>query len=474
MSNYSFVSELARTGMWEMLPIAFHHYRSIIVGARTKQNLAETQWEEKRIPPKALVFKSGHPEPEEKLYTNAKMYDNYVWNTDDDDQIIHVTPIQGPITHGGAMCSYGTRELADAFMYAENHPKVIGHLVILDTPGGSANANDLNEQFQNAKKPVVGLIRGQNASKGVHISTYIPHVFAEDGNMEVGCIGALCGFSGMKSGTEFEGNIYYELYSEQNPEKNDWYREAIQKGNTEIIQNKLNELAGNFIENVKKRWPNVKEERLKGRMFPASEVIGELVDGIKSYADTIDYIFELAGVERKQKGIVTPVGILNTQEDNSSEEKNTPAATEVTVEEKSIYNPQNPKTSMELAKLKSILGDDVTAEVDDKGQVIMTQELTDRLADAALNSRQQAEASGKTVAEMQTKFSALEEQVQSLSEQVRPVSKGTGADDNDAEPGAGSKKGCLFEGIPEQNWATKYDIMKSAMIESGFMNPETK
>jgi len=446
-----------------MEPEMFSYFRSILLASRSARGINEINWEDQPVAPQMLVFRKNGNDIEERFYAwDAKKYESYLYDSDknDDDQIIHLTSLQGPVTHGGAPCSFGTREMADAFLFADNHPKVVGHLVVLDTPGGAARAKDLNTAFQNAKKPVVGLIRGMNASMGVYISTDIPHLYAEDGSMEIGCIGAMWQMSGIKSGTEFKGETFYELYASQSKDKNGMYREAIQNDNTEPAQEELDRLAAEFISKVKTRWPNVKEERLTGKMYPASEVVGELVDGILSYEGAIDKIFELAGVERLQKGTITPVGMppasttdtegdpeplstLNSQ--LSTESTASPSATEVT-EEEQPYNPQKPLL-MDLTRLQSILGSDVTAEVDENGQVVMTQELNDAVLAALETAQTRAITLAQEKTQLEQTVSQKDQQITELSKETRPFESGAATDDNALEKD-NVVEGSILSGMP--------------------------
>lgn len=302
-----------------MEPSVFSYYKSLLSVARMdSEAIREINWGEKRTEGSLLVFKPNHVEPETRLIQTKYPQ----WYSSDtigkEDQIIHVLPITGAITHGGAECSYGTREMADRFLYADNQECVIGHLVLLDTPGGSATANDLDMVFANAKKPTVALIRGMNASKGVWISSFIPHVFAERDDIEVGCIGAMAHMQGKKNGIDRNNEVSYEVYAENSVFKNIEYREAIQNGNLEPIMKMLNQFESDFRETVKKRWPNVPDDKLQGRMYRASEVKGELIDGIKSYSQAVNYIFELVGVSRNNPGLITTMGVIGTADDDDN------------------------------------------------------------------------------------------------------------------------------------------------------------
>lgn len=439
--SYKLISEVMRTAAWQMHPEVFDYYKDFIL-TQYRNPLIQTEWGEKRKPSYLLVFNPELVEPEERLIMtgNTHWYDEkYIGK---DDQIINVIDLSGPITRGGAECSYGTIDLADRFSYADTKPSVVGHLVLINTPGGSASANDLNNLFENSKKPVVALIRGMNASKGVEIASHIPHVFAENDLAEIGSIGTFASLQGIRNGKEIDGVQHYTVYATRSTQKHFAYREAIEKGNLEPVQKEIDGVNETFISNVKKRWPKCSEERLTGEMYNASEVEGELHDGYKSYSEAIDYIFELAGVERKQKGVVTPVGIApatdggnGTQEEaaGTQEEAATPEtgptsheinneaapATEVTEATDTDTNPQTNTSLMNnIERLEAIPGVGKIV-VDESGKMQLTPEQASAIA-ADIASGQQARTSASTLTEVvANQRKAIEEMAEQTAAPIR-------------------------------------------------------
>jgi ClpP class serine protease len=59
---------------------------------------------------------------------------------------VNVIPIDGPITRNGGACSYGSKDIRDWMMKASDNPYCQGHLLVVNTPGGSAWAkNDFQQ-----------------------------------------------------------------------------------------------------------------------------------------------------------------------------------------------------------------------------------------------------------------------------------------------------------------------------------------
>ena len=109
---------------------------------------------------------------EDKLYVgNIHRIENHLyWNDEelaDDDEIINVVVVDGPVTRDGGGCSYGSKDWRDQVMYANTIPQVVGHLFIVNTPGGeSACRNDYAMMFDDCRekgKPTVAFIDGMCA-----------------------------------------------------------------------------------------------------------------------------------------------------------------------------------------------------------------------------------------------------------------------------------------------------------------------
>lgn len=441
----------------------FDYYRRMITEARSGGKIDLGKLEAERVHPYLLIYHKGSSEPEERLILTSN---TQWWNEEylkKDDQIINVIPLNGPILSGGGPCSYGTAELADRFMYADSRPSVIGHFVIINTPGGSAMANELNDLFENAKKPVVGLIRGMCCSKGVEIASHIPHVFAESRDSDIGCIGTMAQFEGIKSGTEQDGVIFYSVYSDNSPKKNYAYREAIENGNLEPVKQELNEIYDQFVANVKKRWPGVSNEVLTGDTYKAREVEGQLFDGYKSYSESIDYIFELAGKQRLEPGKITPVGIVPTEEDD-------PSINQTTSQE--IINSQKQLTPMtNIEALEAILGKG-TVQVDENGKVQLTSEQIVKLNEhyASLNNNAEQSSSlvatqAETIANQAAIIAQKDKKIRELAEATsRGISQPAPENDSAAEQHGPKVVETALEGItdPEEKLRIVTSVAKNA------------
>lgn len=472
MTNYSFLSEVTRSSVWMMHPDVFQFYKDILTLGRIGGEFPEVRWDAKREEGSLLVFSPGKPEPETRLIQTQYPHWYSSDTIDEDDQIIHVLPVSGPITHGGAECSYGTREMADRFLYADNQDCVLGHLVLLDTPGGSATANDLDQVLANAKKPVVGLIRGMNASKGVWISSFIPHVFAERADVEIGCVGALWAMRGIRNGMNDRNEVYYEVYADNSIHKNNEYREAIQNDNVQPAIDALNEIEADFRATVKRRWPAVPDDKLTGKVYKASEVIGQMVDGVKSYGEAVNYLFELAGVKRAQSGVVTRIGVIGTENtpDDTPKEEITQSATGS--EDPVQTNNTNPhKLIIPMANketLEAIPGMGTVA-VDEAGNASLTAAQYDVLSEYLAKGN----AAMKLANVQQETIEGLKQQVTTKDQTIQELADATGraieqpvvTEDPDLTPDANQRS--LLAGVV--NPVEKFNLVSQKAKEMGII-----
>lgn len=240
---------------------------------------------------------------DDKLYVgNIHRIENHLYWKDeelaDDDQIVNVVVIDGPVTRDGDGCSYGSKDHRDQIMYANTIPQVVGHIFILNTPGGAASARiDYEQAFADCRekgKPTVAWVDGMCCSAGQLVASFCDRVIVMNGRNTMGCIGTMCAFWAVANGTvDKDGYRYIELVSVTSPDKNAEYREAAD-GKTEKLQAELDKLGEEFRETVRQNRPLVKEEHLTGKTFDAQDVMGALVDEVGDYNRAIECVFELA------------------------------------------------------------------------------------------------------------------------------------------------------------------------------------
>ena len=241
---------------------------------------------------KQNYFLSAKRGMEDKLYVgNIHRIENHLYYNDEelaeDDQIINVVWVDGPITRDGGACSYGTKDMRDQVLYANTIPQVVGHLFYINTPGGESSArNDYEMMINDCRekgKPTVAFVDGLCASSGVNLASRCDRVIVMNPHDEYGCIGSMAAFWATPDGAiDRDGSRYVEIVGEDCPGKNDWYREAAQ-GEYEKLQALINKSTEEFHQSVRENRPLVEDWMLTGEVFEASEVMPALVDEIGDY-----------------------------------------------------------------------------------------------------------------------------------------------------------------------------------------------
>ena len=254
---------------------------------------------------------------DDKLYVGNihRIESHLYWNDEelaDDDQIVNVVVIDGPVTRDGDGCSYGSKDIRDQILYANTIPQVVGHVFIINTPGGAASARiDFEQAIADCRekgKPTVAWVDGLCCSAGQLVAALCDRTVVMNGRHTMGCIGTMCAFWGVPNGTvDRDGYRYIELVSVSSPDKNAEYREAVD-GKTEKLQKELDLLGEEFRETVRQNRPLVKEEHLTGRTFDAQDVMGALVDEIGDYVRAIECVFELADKKMQPAREAVPEG----------------------------------------------------------------------------------------------------------------------------------------------------------------------
>lgn len=296
---------IARTKAWDLRPDTAQYYANAIRNAVELHLDNETEKEEG-----FFLSKKGCKKDEttiganftEKLYVgNIHRIENRLyWDNvelEDDDEIINVVVIDGPITRDGAACSYGSKDHRDQVMYANTIKQVIGHLFIINTPGGeAASRNDyemaLNDCREN-NKPTVAFVDGECCSAGMRLSSMCDRTIVMNEKDIVGCIGTMAAFWATAHDTvDRDGSRYVEIVGDKCPEKNAWWRESA-AGEYDKLQAEVNKLTDEFHESVRANRPLVTDEQLSGEIFSAKDAIPQLVDEIGNFDRAIECIYEL-------------------------------------------------------------------------------------------------------------------------------------------------------------------------------------
>lgn len=215
------------------------------------------------------------------------------------DKSVYVTYLDGTMTKYGTCYSYGTREIANGLLQADQDPDVIGHIIVADSGGGAADSvPELADAIKQLEKPIVSFVDGMAASACIYAISYTQKIIAAQPTNQVGCVGTMITVSGWpKVHRGADGYVQIRVYADQSEEKNADYEAALE-GNTQIIkENMLNPLCEIFINDMKANRPNATDDQLKGRTYFAKDVVGTLIDQIGTFNDAMQAVIELASLK---------------------------------------------------------------------------------------------------------------------------------------------------------------------------------
>ena len=230
---------------------------------------------------------------------------NWALTLSDDDEcaqnfpFVSVLVIDGPITRNGGACSYGSIDHRDMMMRAADNPLCRGHVFIINTPGGSAWAkNDyaLAIEYAHSKgQKVLALTDGLCASAGMYLASLCDEVYYMNPKDQMGCIGVMAAFYTLADGSknQFTDETYHEAYDPQSFDKNKAYRDLANNNDDEELVKELAELGVEFRADIKKAFPNAKDEHLHGKVFNAEDVKGILADGQSTFMGVVQRAFAL-------------------------------------------------------------------------------------------------------------------------------------------------------------------------------------
>lgn len=292
--------EILGTRMWDMNPDILHHYKQTV----DSNLLLHAHFDKDESDAGVPFFTSSADAFQQKVFvgkaTQVRWWDEMGWESG--DSVVCVTPVTGPILRSGDGCSYGSKNYRDFMMAAADVPGCVGHIIYIDTPGGSAYAkNDFKHAIDYVKskgQPVIGLVDGLCASAGMALAAMCDEIYFINPMDRIGSIGTMCAFYAVADGVEdaVTHERFVEVYGSKSEYKNKEYRDAA-VGDYKELQAEVDGLNEQFWDVIKTYRPQVQEEQMHGKVYNCGDVIGTLVDGQGTMQSCIDRILELAGVQ---------------------------------------------------------------------------------------------------------------------------------------------------------------------------------
>lgn len=315
------LSEIFKTSIWDLHPDELNALRSAIM-----RNAALGIEVESASSFHGSFLLSAKKQFQDRLYIGDADVVSGHFDLEADDRIINVLSITGPITRDGGGCSYGSRDHRDWLMRAADMEQTIGHIIIIDSPGGSAASKYDYEQaidyIHSKGQKVIAFIDGMAGSAGYAIAAMCDEIYVMNLSNQVGCIGSMCAFYIQRHGdvNAVTQERYIELYAEGSPYKNREMREAAEEKYDSWIAY-LNKSAEDFKALVRKNRPNVTEEQMLGDTYEAREVVGTLIDGQKTFDECVERLLEISGYTMVDGLLVPPAANGDADEDESQESR---------------------------------------------------------------------------------------------------------------------------------------------------------
>ena len=215
------------------------------------------------------------------------------------EPFISVLHLEGLLTREGGACTYGSRELRDLMMQAADQENCLGHLLIINGPGGVSNTiPDFMQAIDYARskgQPVVGRIDGYCASAHIWVSAMCDEVYYNNPKDQIGSVGIYwAGITNKDGDTDPDtGGTWHIVYDPESYDKNKPYRDIADNNDDTLIKEELIADGKVFRDFVKMRRPNATDEHLHGKMFDAAEVEGILVNGQATMREVFERIVAL-------------------------------------------------------------------------------------------------------------------------------------------------------------------------------------
>lgn len=351
--------EIFSTRMWDFLPNTLHGYKQ-----KLDENIAS------RIPfikdleredrPFFLSSKTGFSE---RTYIKNAAYINFE-SLEPEDKVINVIRIEGAILRNGDACSYGSKEHRDIIKRAADDSHTIGHIILVDSGGGSSAAKyDYEDAISYARskgQPVIGLVDGRACSAGYAPMAMCNEAYSVGLHDEIGCIGTMAAFYTSMNGDKnsITQEQYVEVYAKESPYKNKEFRNAAKGDNTEI-EKEVSALCKDFQDMVAKYRPQTTEEQRKGAVYKSGEIFGTLLDGQGTLETCIARVLDLSGTQQAQTSTSTfssttnqPAGAGDTHSLATSDSNN-----QHPINNKNMESKKYPKT-MEAAGVHALVVDE--------------------------------------------------------------------------------------------------------------------
>lgn len=312
--NRVLYNEIANTHLFEMEANAFMNQAKMFLTHYREVNPSPDDGESE--PGQFLLSASSGFQ--EKLYLGDGANISRWADLDESDVIINVMRVSGPMMRN-SICTYGSIELRRRIMEAADCKQCIGHIFIVDTPGGSSFTKfDLQEAMDYAHskgQSTAMYVDGMVCSAGMAWGAMCQKRYARHKHCLFGCMGTFSAFytNKDKDVNEITKEMFHVVYASQSPLKNKSSRDSAEGDDTKM-QQELDKSNKQYLEIIRKGIPNATEEQLQGEIYEAGDVIGTLCSGIRTFDEVVREMLTAKGFK-----MMAPEGRLNASMNGAHE-----------------------------------------------------------------------------------------------------------------------------------------------------------
>lgn len=212
----------------------------------------------------------------------------------DEDHQVNVIPVKGVLmdeshpNHG----IFGYRAMAQAHINGENNPKVLAHVLYINSPGGGVSGlAEFADQIHSSSKPVYAYIDKLGASAAYYIAAAAGHIMTSSRSSLIGNIGSKMSTFDLMGILENWGAKRVEVYGTKATHKDLGFKEA-KEGKPEKLRSIMVDPANEmFVQDLAKYRPTLSEDFKNGMVYFSEDALSKkLVDSLGTYADLLNQI----------------------------------------------------------------------------------------------------------------------------------------------------------------------------------------
>lgn len=235
--------------------------------------------------------------PEIALVSLGDEYEENPFDSFENNSIA-VIPIIGHMFKYGSWWRYGMDDMANLIRLADQSSKIIGTILVCNTPGGtSQSVIQLEDALRNRTKPCVGLVDGQCCSGGIYALSFCDKIAATNPMCIIGNIGVYVQIVNDDKLYEDWGIKFISVYPPESKFKNLAYHEAKQGKTEMLINEQLSPFAIHFQNIIKGNRTNLDlsvEGIIEGKDFYAQDAVHNgLIDMITNYDGAVQLVKSL-------------------------------------------------------------------------------------------------------------------------------------------------------------------------------------